>query len=78
MERKLTEQEEQRIENIFSYHAPKDTQPQQYEAIRHAAKEFALVLLRNTVPCADQSAALRELRNCVMTANASIALDGQS
>jgi hypothetical protein len=74
----LTEQETQRVETLFTHHAPTGDQPQQYESIRSAAKEFALVLLRNTPPSADQTAALRKLRECVMTANASIALNGQS
>ena len=65
------------VEVLFSYHAPKDDQPKRYEAIRAAAKAFAGILLENTVPCADQTAAVRKLRECVMTANASIALDGK-
>lgn len=63
------------IDNIFSYHAPKGDQPQRYDQIRTAAKAFAHVLIENTPPSADQSAALRKLRECVMTANASIALE---
>lgn len=63
------------IENVFSYHAPKGDQPARYEAIRTAAKEFALVLVANTPKSADQTAAIRKLRECVMTANASIALE---
>jgi hypothetical protein len=65
------------IEHIFSYHAPKEGQPGQYEAIRAAAKDLAKVILTNTLPGADQTAAIRKLRECVMTANASIALEGR-
>ena len=65
------------IEHLFSYHAPTGNKPVQYEEIRAAAKEFAVILLKNTPSCADQAAALRLLRECVMTANASIALDGR-
>jgi hypothetical protein len=65
------------LEDIFSYHAPTAGQPARYEAIRAAAKVFAAVLLDNTVPCADQTAAVRKLRECVFTANASIALSGK-
>ena len=64
------------IDDIFSYHAPKGDQPARYEAIRSAAKAFALVLLANTPKSADQTAAIRKLRECVMTANAAIALEG--
>lgn len=63
------------IEDLFTYHAPKDDQPARYQAIRDAAKEFAKVLVENTKPSADQTTAIRHLRECVMTANASIALE---
>jgi hypothetical protein len=63
------------IENVFSYHAPTGDQPVRYEAIRAAAKEFALVLVANTPKSADQTAAVRKLRESVMTANAAIALE---
>lgn len=63
------------IDNIFSYHAPKGDQPQRYDQIRSAAKTFAHVLVQNTPCSADQTAALRKLRECVMTANAAIALE---
>lgn len=65
------------VEDIFSYHAPTADQPAKYEAIRSAAKTFAKALLDNTVACADQTASIRKLRECVMTANASIALGGK-
>jgi hypothetical protein len=65
------------IDNLFTYHAPRAGQPERYEAIRVAARAFAKVLVANTPPCADQTAAIRELRVCVMTANASIALESK-
>lgn len=65
------------VEDLFSYHAPAPDDLVKYEAIRSAAKTFALTMLANTVPSADQTAALRKLRECVMTANASVALGGR-
>jgi hypothetical protein len=65
----------QEIEELFTYHAPKPGQPERYQAIREAAKQLAQVIVANTPRSADQSAAIRELRVCVMTANASIALE---
>ena len=65
------------IDDIFAYHAPTGDQPHRYDQVRGAALEFARILLKNTVPCADQTAAIRKLRECVMTANASIALGGR-
>jgi hypothetical protein len=65
------------VENIFTYHAPRPDQLPKYEAIREAAKRFARVLLDNSPRGADQSAAVRHVREAVMTANAAIALDGK-
>jgi hypothetical protein len=73
----MTEQEAL-IEHLFTYHAPTASQKAQLEAVRAKAKEFAEVMLRNTPKSADQSAALRKLRECVMAANASIVLGGLS
>lgn len=67
-----------KIEDLFTYHAPEGTQPAQYDAIRAKAKELAHVIVENTPPSADQTAAIRKLRECVMTANAAIALKGIS
>ena len=64
------------VEDVFSYHAPSSDQPERYVKIRESAKQFAKTILECTPPCADQSAALRLLRESVMTANASIALNG--
>lgn len=64
------------LEEVFKYHAPDDDQKESYEAIRESAKQFALVIGDNCPPCADRTAAVRLLRECVMTANASIALGG--
>lgn len=65
------------IEHLFTYHSPTPDQIPKYTAIRAAAKAFADVLVAHTPACADQSAAMRHLRECVMTANAAIALGGR-
>lgn len=65
------------IENWFSYHAPSGDQPDRYAKIRDKAKELAFVILECTPMCADQSAAIRKLREVVMTANASIACEAR-
>lgn len=69
--------DEAALTDIFTYHAPTPEQLPKYEAIRSAAKEFAKVLVANTPQSADQTAAIRLLRQTVMTANQSIALDGR-
>lgn len=64
------------LDSIFKYHPPTPDQLPKYEALRAAAKAFAQVIVDNTLACADQTAAIRKVREAVMTANASIALNG--
>jgi hypothetical protein len=65
------------IEDLFTYHAPTPDQIPKYEAIRAGAKAFAKILVANTPQSADQTVAVRKLRECVHVANGSIALRGQ-
>lgn len=67
---------EERIEEWFTYHAPTPQDTDRYNVIRNTAKSLAYVIITNTPPCADQTAALRKLREAVMTANAAIACKG--
>lgn len=67
---------EEKVGEWFTYHAPSPEQLPKYQSIRDSAKHLALVIVANTPRCADQTAALRQLREAVMTANASIALRG--
>lgn len=64
------------LDDIFSYHAPKAGQPERYIAVRSAAADFARAIIDNCPDCADRAAAVRQVRQAVMTANASIALEG--
>lgn len=65
------------IDNWFTYHAPDETQRIAYVAIREKAKELAQVIIINTPPSADQTAAIRALRSAVWQANAAIACGGK-
>ena len=65
------------LDNWFTYHAPTAEQQAAYVALRHAAREFAAVVVANTPPSADQTAALRKIREAVFTANAAIACGGK-
>jgi len=68
---------DEKLEEIFTYHEVTGSeQLAAYQAIREAALLFARVIVVNTPRCSDQSAAIRLLRESVMTANAAIALDG--
>jgi hypothetical protein len=65
------------IENWFTYHSPDETQRVAYLAIREKAKELAQIIVVNTPPSADQTAAIRKLREAVATANMAIACGGK-
>lgn len=61
------------IEKNFTYHLPKEGQPEKYTRIREVAKAFAELL---DVACPDsreKSLAFTKLEEAVMWANASIA-----
>jgi hypothetical protein len=65
------------IENIFTYHAPTQSQLVGYQNIREAAKILANAIINNTPAGADQTSAIRKVREAVFTANAGIALEGK-
>jgi hypothetical protein len=61
------------IEDLFTYHPPQGDEPEQYTRIRAAAKTFAYILLANCPAGPDRAFAIRQIREAVMFANASIA-----
>lgn len=61
------------IENWFSYHKPEGSQQERYVAIRDKAKELAEIFVESSQSCADQTAAMRKLRETVMAMNQTIA-----
>jgi len=65
------------LQDIFTYHSPNDSQIPRYAAIRSAGLHLARAIVSCTHSCADQSAAIRKVREAVMTANAAIALEGE-
>lgn len=68
---------EEQIKNWFTYHPPQPGQPEKYQALRRAGREFAETIAAECPPCADTTAALRKVREAVMTANAAIACGGR-
>lgn len=64
---------DEQIDNWFTYHAPSGPDLEMYNAIRTAGRHLAQVIVQNTPASADSNAALRKLREAVMTANAAIA-----
>jgi len=65
--------EQAELENRFTYHPPKDDQPEKYEMIRSSALDFALFLNRACPDSREKSIAMTHLDQVVMFANASIA-----
>lgn len=69
---------QEKLDNWFTHHPPEGPeQIEKYKEIREAGKAFAEVLVECTPPSADQSAAIRKVREAVMTANAAIACGGE-
>jgi hypothetical protein len=62
-----------RVKRAFTYHKPKEDQPERYEMIRGEAGEFALSILQYTPESREQSLALTSLEAAVFWANAAIA-----
>ncbi|MDY7044423.1 hypothetical protein RVS70_09420 [Virgibacillus sp. M23] len=63
----------QSIENNFTYHKPKEGQPEKYTAIREKAKELAYLMDQECPNNREKSLAITKLEESVMWANASIA-----
>jgi hypothetical protein len=65
------------LEHVFTYHPPSpDTLPR-YQVLRERGKALAAAIVQLCPEGVDQSAAIRKVREAVMTANAAIALGGR-
>lgn len=65
------------LDNWFTYHAPQPGQQEVYEKLREAGKRFAEQIVLLTPSGADQTAAIRKVREAVFTANAAVACGGR-
>lgn len=63
------------LERWFTYHPPTGDQPARYERLRSAARVLAAAIADECPAGADRDAAVRKLREAVMTANAAIACE---
>lgn len=61
------------IEKRFTYHAPKEGQPEKYQQIRNEAKSLAFVICGECPDSREKSLAFTKLEEAVFWANASIA-----
>jgi hypothetical protein len=66
------------LEDQFRHHAPTREQIARLAYLREAALKFAKAVHANVQPGADRSAAIRKIREAVMTANAGIVLERKS
>jgi len=66
----------EQLQNWFTYHSPTLEQLPKYQAIREAGLQFATAIVENAPDCADTTAAVRKIREAVMTANQAIACGG--
>lgn len=74
MQRTLNPDERAAIDELFTYHSPTPEQIEKLALVRNTARELADVIVMACPRSADRSAAIRKLRDAVMTANASIVL----
>ena len=65
------------LENWFTYHTPSEGQLPKYARIRSAGLALAEAIMFEAPASADQTAAIRKVREAVMTANAAIACGGK-
>jgi hypothetical protein len=66
---------QEQLDNYFTYHSPTPEQLPKYQAIREAGKVLAQVIVENAPDGADTTAAIRKVREAIMTANQAIACD---
>ncbi|WP_276684927.1 DUF7681 family protein [Slackia piriformis] len=63
----------ERIENAYTYHAPKEGQVEKYQRIRAKAKELAYLIDEECPDSREKSLAMTKLEEATMWANASVA-----
>lgn len=66
---------EAELNHWFTYHPPREGQRERYELLREQGKQLARLICESTPPGHDQLAAIRKVREAIMTANAAIACE---
>lgn len=61
------------LQNVFTYHAPFDDQPERYAAIRLKAYELGVLITESCPSSRERSLALTNLEQAAFWANAAIA-----
>ena len=65
--------EQEALNNSFTYHAPKQDQPDRYVALRAKAKEFAELIILACPESRERSLSITKLEETCMWANKAIA-----
>jgi len=65
--------EREDLERRFTYHSPKEGQPEMYQKIRSEAHSMALLIHESCPSSREKSLAITNLEEAVMWANAAIA-----
>jgi hypothetical protein len=68
----ITEEEREQLNEWFRYHTPSKEQQEALDRLNAAALELSKVIMESTVPCADRSAAVRQVREAKMMAASAI------
>lgn len=69
----LLSHQRKELDNRFTYHSPKNSQPERYESIREKAKEFAILITQCCPESRETEVSMVRLEEAVFWANASIA-----
>jgi hypothetical protein len=69
----LSEDQKKRLDNDYTYHAPKPDQLDRYHHIREAGKFLAMTLMQNCPNSRELSVALTHLDQVIFNANSAIA-----
>ena len=64
---------QERLNNTFTYHPPKEGQQDRYVRLRSSARQIAEQVVMYTPPSREQSLALTKLEEAIFWANAAIA-----
>lgn len=64
------------VDKVFTYQTPNPDQLNHIQDVREGFKSLARTIIRHVPVGADRTAAIRKLREAMMTANAAIVLNG--
>jgi hypothetical protein len=62
------------LHDVITYHQPTEQEIEMIGKIRNASENLCDTILRCTPTCGDQTAAIRKVREAMMTANAAVVL----